>query len=248
MRKFLILCAAAVLVLLAGNYLIYHTSYYIDWRPDEAISSFTGTSGREILVDRGDGPAPFEIRGVDLGVGKPGHFATEFAITREEYLRWFGQIQEMGANTVRIYTINSPAFYEAFLEYNQDNPDPLYLIQGLWVNDYSQNSHIDAYDPDFLDPLLEDAKRVVDVIHGRRNVSYDPNRGNGRYRYDVSKWVLGYILGVEWEDLTLSLIHISALLQRGRAGRGQRRAQGHRSQNHRGSRRLHRLLGQNHSN
>ncbi|WP_195283189.1 hypothetical protein [Harryflintia acetispora] len=204
MRKFLILCATAVLVLLAGNYLIYHTSYYIDWRPDEAISSFTGTSGREILVDRGNGPAPFEIRGVDLGVGKPGHFATEFAITREEYLRWFGQIQEMGANTVRIYTINSPAFYEAFLEYNQDNPDPLYLIQGLWVNDYSQNSHIDAYDPDFLDPLLEDAKRVVDVIHGRRNVSYDPNRGNGRYRYDVSKWVLGYILGVEWEDLTVA--------------------------------------------
>ena len=75
MRKFLILCAAAVLVLLAGNYLIYHTSYYIDWRPDEAISSFTGTSGREILVDRGDGPAPFEIRGVDLGVGKPGHLS-----------------------------------------------------------------------------------------------------------------------------------------------------------------------------
>ena len=204
MRKFLILCAAAILVVLAGNYIYYHTGFYLDLNPGGEVSSFTETAGKEILVDQGAGPAPFEIRGVDLGAGKPGHFATEFAVTREEYLRWFRQIQDMGANTVRVYTINSPDFYEAFYQYNKENPQPLYLLQGLWVNDYAQNSHMDAYDSKFLQPLLEDAKRVVDVLHGRRNVSYDPNRGSGRYRRDVSQWVLGYILGVEWDDLTVA--------------------------------------------
>lgn len=204
MRKFLIICAALILAALAGNYLYFHTSLYLDLRPSAEIRSFTGTEGKTILVDTGAGPAPFEIRGVDMGTGKPGHFATEFAVTRDEYLRWFGQIQAMGANAVRIYTINGPEFYEAFYQYNRDNPDPLYLIQGLWVDDYSQDSHMDAYDGGFLDPLLEDARRVVDVLHGRRNVSYDPTRGSGQYRRDVSPWVLGYILGVEWNDRTVA--------------------------------------------
>lgn len=204
LRKFLLVCAALILALAAANYIYFHTGFYLDLHPEAEIASFTATRDREILVDRGSGLEPFEIRGVDLGVGKPGHFATEFAITREEYLRWFRQIQEMGANTIRVYTINSPAFYEAFYRYNRDNPEPLYLLQGLWVDDYSQNSHMDAYDPDFLDPILEDARRVVDVIHGRRNVTYDPTRGSGSYRRDVSEWVLGYILGVEWEDVTVA--------------------------------------------
>lgn len=203
MRKFLLLCLAAILAAAVCYYTYYHTSFYLDLHPDAPITSFTGTQSTTIVVDQGDGPAPFEIRGVDLGVGKPGHFAGEFAITQEEYLRWFGQIQAMGANTIRIYTINAPAFYEALYQYNRDNADPLYLIHGLWLNDYNQNSHMDAYDPDLVVPLLEDAKRVVDVIHGRRDVTATADRGGGRFRRDVSPWVLGYILGVEWNDWTV---------------------------------------------
>lgn len=135
MRRFLIVCTALMLAVLLGQYAYFHTSVYLDLRPDAPISSFTGTDGNTILVDRGSGPEPFEIRGVDLGVGVPGHFATEFAATQEDYLRWFAQIQAMGANTIRIYTINGPAFYEAFYQYNLHNPDPLYLLQGLWVDD-----------------------------------------------------------------------------------------------------------------
>ena len=204
MRRFLMLCAAVILVFVACGYFYYHTALYVDLKPQAPVNSFTATRGSTILVDRGEGLAPYEIRGVDLGSGKPGHFANEFAITKEEYLRWFEQIQEMGANTIRVYTINSPTFYEAFYQYNSSNPTPLYLIQGLWVNDYSQNSHMDAFDAGFLNPLLDDAKRMVDVIHGRRNVSYSPDRGRGQYRRDVSDWVLGYILGVEWDDRTVA--------------------------------------------
>ena len=102
--------------------------------------------GKEILVDEGKGMEPFEIKGVDLGAGIPGHFATEYAIDKETYMRWFGMIQDMGANTIRVYTILSSDFYEAVYEYNRNNPNPLYIIHGVWVNDYIQNSHVDAFD------------------------------------------------------------------------------------------------------
>lgn len=91
----------------------YRWGFYIDLHPGRQVSTFTGVSGKEILVDEGNGPKPFEIKGVDLGAGIPGHFATEYAIDKETYLRWFGMIREMGANTIRVYTILSSDFYEA---------------------------------------------------------------------------------------------------------------------------------------
>ena len=51
-------------------------------------------------------------------------------------MRWFQYIQEMGANTIRVYMIQAEDFYEAFYEYNSARENPLYLIQGVWVNDY----------------------------------------------------------------------------------------------------------------
>lgn len=50
-----------------------------------------------------------------MGSGIPGKWATEFAIDEETYRRWFGYIQAMGANTVRVYTIQGEAFYNAFM-------------------------------------------------------------------------------------------------------------------------------------
>ena len=60
----------------------------------------------------------FEIRGVNMGVGIPGEWATDYAIDKETYLRWFQYIQDMGANTIRVYTILHDDFYNAFYEYN----------------------------------------------------------------------------------------------------------------------------------
>ena len=57
---------------------------------------------------------PFEIRGVDLGVAIPGEWATDFAIDEETYLRWFQMISDLGANTIRVYTILHDDFYTHF--------------------------------------------------------------------------------------------------------------------------------------
>ena len=73
------------------------------------------------------------IKGVNMGIAKPGHFPGESAITKEEYLRWFKLIAEMNANTIRVYTLHPPAFYEALAEYNKKHADKLYVFHGVWL-------------------------------------------------------------------------------------------------------------------
>lgn len=206
MKKFLIILSSVILLILAWDTVYYRFGWYIDLHPEKDVTTFVKTEGDKIYIDKGDGYESFEIRGVNLGSGEPGEWSTDFDIDKETYLRWFKYIKELGANTIRIYTIQQDIFYEAFYEYNKDNPDPLYVIHGVWVNDYVQNSHRDAYSKDFYDTFLNDCKTMIDVVHGNKKLSLGrvASAGSGSFVYDISEWVIGYILGVEWDDLTVA--------------------------------------------
>ncbi len=207
MKKFILAACAVVLVLFVGYYAYYHLGLYVAVHSDTPVTTFMKTDADTIYMERDGSYVPFEIRGVNMGVGIPGHFATDYAIDQETYLRWFRQIQEMGADTIRVYTILHDDFYNAFYEYNtqqeEAGEEPLWLIHGVWVNDYIQNSHRDAYDDDFLQTLLDDCKTLVDILHGKRSLVLGRGLGSGSYQKDVSQWVIAYILGVEWEDVTV---------------------------------------------
>lgn len=200
MKKFIIaVCAIAVLAL-AWYTAYYHFGFFIDFHPKQSPSAFMKVKGKQIYMERSGEEAPFEIRGVDLGSGYPGKWSTDYAIDKETYLRWFRQIQEMGANTIRVYTILHEDFYDAFYTYNQGREEPLYLIHGVWLNDYVANSHRSAYDQGIMQALQEDCKTLVDIIHGEKTLSLGYGYGSGSYRKDISQWVIGYIIGVEWES------------------------------------------------
>lgn len=203
MKKFIIAAACLFALAACAAFTVFGTSVSIDLDPSKPVTAWVRQEGRAIQIDRGDGWEDFEIRGVDMGAGIPGHFATDYAIDKETYLRWFQQVKDMGANTIRVYILLGTDFYEAFYEFNKDNPDPLYLIHGVWIDDYAQNSHMDAYDPAYLGRFKEDARTVVDVIHGQRWIELGRLSGTGMYTKDISPWVLGYILGVEWEAPTV---------------------------------------------
>ena len=208
MKKFILLVSAAALVVLAVYYAQYYLGIYIDWNPNAPVTTFMTADEDTIYMEREGEYVPFEIRGVNLGVGIPGEWATDYAIDKATYLRWFQWIQELGANTIRVYITLHDDFYNAFYEYNTQREaageEPLWLIHGVWVNDYVQFSHRDAYDDDFLGAFLEDCRALVDVLHGQKDLVLGRGTGSGSYRKDVSPWVIGYILGVEWEDVTVA--------------------------------------------
>ena len=203
MKKFLMIVAALLVMFAAFDYFYYYNGG-LYFPKDGKTTYFSKAEGKQLYIDEGDGFEVFDIRGVNMGLGKPGHFATEAAVTKEEYLRWFGQIRDMGANVVRIYTIGPEAFYDAFYEYNKENAEPLYLIHGVWVDDYLLNSSYGALDEEFYQPFIEDCKAVVDVIHGRYKTRKAESIFPQKYDKDISKWVYGYLLGVEWEPTLVS--------------------------------------------
>lgn len=198
MRKYIILVAILLGTLIFGLTSYYVMGLYINF--DNSVKSFTSSDAESIYVNG----EKFTIKGVNLGAGIPGHFATDYAIDKETYKRWFASIQKMGANTIRVYTILSPEFYEAIYEYNKDRDVPLYLIHGVWVDDYVLNSKVDGLNERFRDKLLKDTRVMIDVIHGRRYIPVNKDYANGFYTKNISKWVIGYVLGVEWDDVTVA--------------------------------------------
>lgn len=197
MRKYLIAIFVVVIGWVVFDFLYYYAGvlYIPGFR---GRTYFSLADEEQLYLDQGKGFEPFELRGVNMGFGKPGHFSTEKAITKDEYLRWFQQIQDLEANVIRIYTVGPVDFYEAFYEYNIENPEPLYLIHGVGLDDYLTNSIYSAVDDVFYKSFLDNCREVVDIVHGRHKDNPDGLIFSQHYRWDISPWVYGYILGVDW--------------------------------------------------
>ena len=205
MKKFLIFAAAVSLALLGLRYAVFSLGWYGDLSPDTPVTAAFWTEGDALYYRDASGvAAPFVIRGVELPASTPGQYGSDYAIDEETYLRWFSLMQQMGANTIRIYTIYDDDFYNALYRYNAGRETPLYLLQGIQVSEAANASGSDAYSRAFFDALLQDARCAVDVIHGRRNIVLRQATGSGSYRRDVSPYVLGFIVGNEWSADTIA--------------------------------------------
>jgi hypothetical protein len=107
----------------------------------------------------------------------------------------------MGTNAVRIYTILPPSFYRALLGWNRSRPEKtIWLIHGVWAELPPRH---DFQSPSWLGEFQKEMRRVVDVIHGSASISPQPGHAAGRFDADVSNWVLGYIIGREWEPFAV---------------------------------------------
>ncbi len=160
------------------------------------------TSGESFEVYNGTDFEKMYIKGVNIGLGKPGAYPGELAITKEEYMDWFRKISDMGANSIRVYTVMKPCFYEALYEYNQKSSKKLYFFQGLWYDEDVLSKTQDAYT--IFDEAVADAKHLVDVIHGHADIKKQAGKAYGKYRYDVSKYAIGWILGIESDAVMVS--------------------------------------------
>ncbi len=203
MKKFIITTCAIILFGIISVYTIYFKGFYINFSKKE-VTTNTRIYEKTIQVKQDNIFMPFTIKGVNLPSSIAGHTATEFAIDKDTYLRWFDFIANMGANSIRIYTIYNDDFYNALYEYNTTHETPLYLLQGIQVSSYANNSKNDAYSKDFYYSLKEDAIDVVDVIHGKKIISLNKQNGSGYYFKDVSPWLLGYIVGSDFNANTIA--------------------------------------------
>ncbi|MBI9096752.1 MAG: hypothetical protein JEY71_17985 [Sphaerochaeta sp.] len=138
------------------------------------------------------------IHGVNIGIAMPGKWFTGFPNNKALYYRWLTQIGELGANTVRIYTLLDPQFYNAFALYNRIHHDnPLYLMQEIWPEE--QPAGDDYLDETYQREFEQEIEHVVNAIHGNATIEERRGRAWGDYTHDISSYVIGYLVGRELE-------------------------------------------------
>lgn len=155
----------------------------------------------EVLIDGEWQEIP--IKGVNMGMAKPGTFPGEAGITQEEYRRWFQMITDMGANTIRVYTLHPPGFYQALRDHNQQSEEKLYVFHGVWIEEEPLEETLDAFHQETNEAFQTEMKTIVDAIHGNAEVEENPGHAHGTYRADISPYVIGWIIGIEWYPHTV---------------------------------------------
>lgn len=205
MKKFLLCMLALALAVLVGYYVEYYAGISLPWDGTEDVTAPFRTQGEEFqyMTEAGD-YAPITFRGVDIYASLPGYAHSQFQPHEEDYLRWFGQIADMGANLLRVTSIMDDAFYNALYTHNTTHDTTLYLLQGMSVSDRANAGPEDAYSDEFFQALVNDGRTLVDVIHGRKNIPLNAGEGSGNYRRDVSEWVMGYLVGTDWNAGTVA--------------------------------------------
>ena len=180
-----------------------------DFVINRAVWTPFSTTGDYLGIYNGKDYTPIFVKGVNLGAAVPGSGPGQLAISTAIYYRWFQQIADAGFNTVRIYTLHFPRFYETFAQYNQENPDkPLYLLHGVWLDEEYPvaGAMDDLYS--FTETFDNEIQNVVDCIHG--NVTIPPKTGvaYGQYSTDISPWVLGLVIGREIHAIEVAMTNL----------------------------------------
>ncbi len=159
------------------------------------------TQDNYIAMSLETGYRPLILKGINLGSSPPGYFPGEiaYAISDDMYKKWIARIAEAGFNSIRVYTLHPPIFYETLSDYNYRHPDnPLLLFQGIWLGEVEDGSNPDEYDLTLRIPSFQnEIKEVIDCVHGNKNIAFRPGRAYGSYLTDASIWTAGYIIGRE---------------------------------------------------
>ena len=148
-------------------------------------------------------------RGVNAGVTTPGHFPGELSVAREDWARWFPLMKAMNARVLRVYTIQPAGFYQALLEFNRTQSDPLWLLQGIWPPEEEligdDGAGRNAYDPEITAAFAAEIADAVRSVHGDLARNPRPGHAGGTYTADISPYILGFLVGAEWYPFTVQV-------------------------------------------
>lgn len=201
MRKGILICLLIALLGAVALWLVLFSPLGMTFVSNTSSETKFRAYNKEIQIWDDGSWQPFEIIGVNVGTGYPGLYPNENGIDEDTYYRWFEMISEMNANTVRVYQIQSPEFYNAFLRFNNNHERKLFLIQGMDFSDHLMYSEENIFNSEVKQKIFDETNELVNALHGRC-VMLDPKAGIlAVYLSDVSDYVLGYVLGVEWDEL-----------------------------------------------
>jgi len=137
--------------------------------------------------------------GINLGSSTPGHSAGELRSTYDDYRRWFNDIEELGVQVVRIYTILPPDFYKALVDHNESAKKKLWFVQGIWPPEEQLITEKNAYLPGITRDFNQEISLAMKAVYGRGKIDPQPGKASGDYKADAGAYLQAWMVGAEWE-------------------------------------------------
>lgn len=193
MRKLLILSTAIF---------IFVTFFIGKLSSDESTSNenyLTKVVDKDIYITKDNQWEKMNIKGVNINGSKPGKFTSDNSVTKDEYLRWINLIYDMGANCIRVPNLLGDNFYKALYEFNEGKDEQIYLMQGIYFDENYLEDGYDIQDIDLKALFKDNIKLIIDSVHGNK-YNLKKNDILQSYDTDVSKYVIGYTLGIEFTN------------------------------------------------
>lgn len=198
MKKFLIFSIFTFFFVLIGINFIGKMAYN-----KKDINIFSKIICKEVFL----GDDKVSINGINISSTKPGSFPGDFKANKEDYIRWFKDIGELNLNCLRVQGLMNKDFYEALYEFNLNNKKPLYLLQGISLNEVAIDDGEDIQGEKVSDEFKKNIETTVDAIHGNKIPILSSN-SKKIYETNISQYVIGYTIGNElaYDDVIYSEI------------------------------------------
>ena len=149
----------------------------------------------------------FLIKGISLSDSLPNKDQLSSDELEEKMSAWLDQISKMNVNTIRIPSIQSPAFYNAVYEFNKNNQNPIYIIHDIPIDEDVIDGEYKQTSEEISKQLQANIENTIDVVHGRKMMWNQDIFTSKWYANDVSPYVLGYVIGNSWDPTLIKIIN-----------------------------------------
>lgn len=214
MRKFLIVVTGIIFIIMLlvllyfSGILNFSTGAFKESVEEDGIHYAVRVNKDQIERYDGEEWSPFIVKGISLSDSIPDKQQLSEKELEKKIGEWLVLISEMNINTIRISSIQSPALYHAIYDFNQNNPDPIYVIHDIPLQEELIYGEYNGSGEELSKQLHADIKKTIDILHGRRIVLNKDVFSSKWYAKDISAYVLGYVIGNQWDPAFVKIMNM----------------------------------------